>query len=85
MPKRNSMSMTSNEYQEFLEDFSLTVGEFKKWMNDVVLRGDRVTFPYNLEEFDTTVKFHPGTMHVMIDVEDKAYKFLEDKFWTDRM
>jgi hypothetical protein len=54
-PRRNSMDMTVNEYREFLEDFSFTVSEFKKWLNDVVLRGDRVTFPYMVEEFDTYV------------------------------
>lgn len=56
-PKRNSMEMTVNEYREFLEDFSFTVSEFKKWLNNVVLRGDRVLFPYSVDEFATTLKF----------------------------
>lgn len=54
-PRRNTMDMTVNEYREFLEDFSFTVSEFKKWLNDVVLRGDRVHFPYIVEEFKTSL------------------------------
>lgn len=80
-PKRNSMEMTVNEYREFLEDFSFTVSEFKKWANDVVLRGDRVNFPYTIGEFETSVKFEDQKMHLMFGVEDDAYKFLEERFW----
>lgn len=76
-PRRNSLGMTSNEYREFLSDFSLTMSEFKKWLQDVVLRGDRVTFPYNFREFDTTLKFSKKQLHVMIDVGDEAATFLE--------
>ena len=50
-PKRNSMEMTSNEYREFLEDISFTTTEIKKWLNDVVLRGDNAHFPYHMSEF----------------------------------
>jgi len=77
-PKRNSMNMTTNEYREFLEDFSFTVSEFKKWLNDVVLRGDRVQFPYTMEEFQTSLRFEDQKMHLLIDVEDDAYKYLEE-------
>lgn len=72
-PKRNSMNMTVNEYQEFLEDWSFTTSEFKKWMNDVILRGDRVSFPYSLKEFQTSLNFQPNKVHVMVDIEDNAY------------
>lgn len=82
-PKRNSMEMTVNEYREFLEDFSFTVSEFKKWMNDVVLRGDRVNFPYTMGEFNTSVKFEDMKMHLLFGVEDDAYKYLEQRFWRD--
>ena len=57
MPKRNSIDLTQNEYREFLEDISFTTSEIKKWFNDVVLRGDRIKFPYNFEEFQTTLNF----------------------------
>lgn len=80
MPKRNSMDMTTNEYREFLEDISFTTSEIKKWLNDVIFRGDKVTFPYAMDEFETTVSFENKKMHMMIDVEDKAYKYLEDHF-----
>ena len=82
-PKRNSMDMTTNQYREFLEDFSFTMSEMKKWLNDVVFRGDRVRFPYSLKEFQTSVQFQKNKMHVMIDVEDKAYQFLEEQLWKD--
>jgi hypothetical protein len=82
-PKSNSMEMTVNEYREFLEDFSFTVSEFKKWLNDVVLRGDRVLFPYTIDEFETSLKFEDQKMHLMFGVEDEAYKYLEQRFWRD--
>ena len=82
-PKRNNMDMTSNDYREFLEDFSFTVSEFKKWLNMVIFRGNRVKFPYKMEEFKTSVRFEDQKMHVMIGVEDKAYRFLEQTYWTD--
>jgi len=82
-PKRNTMDITANEYREFLEDFSFTASEMKKWLNDVVLRGDKVKFPYNLEEFQTFLRFESEKMHIMIDIEDKAYQFLESRLWKD--
>ena len=82
-PKRNSMDMTANEYREFLEDFSFTAAEFKKWMNDVVLRGNRVVFPYSMDEFETFLRFENQKMHLMIDIEDKAYVYLEKEYWVD--
>jgi|DEB0MinimDraft_12_1074336.scaffolds.fasta_scaffold27857_1 hypothetical protein len=83
MPKRNSMDLTTNEYREFLEDMSFSTAEFKKWLNDVVLRGDRVKFPYNLKEFQTSLQFEKQKLHVMIDIEDKAYQYLEQALWND--
>lgn len=82
-PKRNNMDLTTNEYREFLEDISFTVSEAKTWLNDVVLRGNKVRFPYAVEEFKTTLKFEAQKMHLMLDIEDKAYRFLEEEFWND--
>lgn len=83
-PKRSSMfELSEEDYQTFIEDFELTLSEFKRWMNDVVLRGDRVVFPYKLDEFKTFLKFEDEKMHVMIDIADKAYEFLESKLWKD--
>jgi len=82
-PRRNTMDMTQNEYREFLEDMSFSTSEFKKWLNDVVLRGDRVRFPYNLKEFQTSLNFQKNKVHVMIDVEDDAYVYLEQALWND--
>ena len=79
-PKRNSMDMTANEYREFLEDMSFTCTEIKKWLNDVVLRGDNAHLPYTLSEFNTWFKFENQKVHVMIDIEDEAYRLLEDEF-----
>ena len=82
-PKRNALNLTVNEYREFLEDFSFTASEFKKWLNDVVLRGDRITFPYTMDEFQTSVRFEDSKMHLLIDVEDQAYKYLEQRYWLE--
>ena len=76
--------MTANEYREFLEDFSFTAAEFKKWMNDVVLRGNRVVWPYSMDEFETFLRFENEKMHLMVDIEDKAYVYLEDAYWYDK-
>lgn len=62
--------MTQNEYREFIEDVSSTTNEFKNWLNDVVLRGDRVKFPYSFDEFQTSLRFEDQKMHLMIDIED---------------
>jgi len=45
------MNLTPNEYREFLEDVSFSTSEIKKWMNDVVLRGDNAHMPYKMDEF----------------------------------
>ena len=79
-PKRNSMDMTANEYREFLEDMSFTTTEIKKWLNDVVLRGDNAHMPYRMDEFNTWFKFESQKVHIMIDVEDDAYQLLEEEF-----
>lgn len=80
MPKRNTMDITPNEYREFIQDLSFSVSELKEWMNDVVLRGDDVKFPYYPDEFDTEVVFTEHQMTVMIEVGDDAYKYME-KNW----
>jgi hypothetical protein len=82
-PHRNSMNMTSTDYQEFLEDFSFSVSEFKQWANDVVLRGNRVKFPYTFDQFQTFLRFEEQKMHIMLDIEDNAYQFLESRMWKD--
>ena len=56
-PKRNGIGMTSNEYREFLEDLSFTTSELKKWLNDVVLRGDRIKFPFKRDQIMSSLKF----------------------------
>lgn len=55
-PMRNSMKLTSNEYREFLSTFGFTNNYMKKWLNDVIFRTG-VKFPYNMNEFYTTLKF----------------------------
>ena len=82
-PLRNTMNLTVNEYREFLSDFSLTAAEFRKWLDDVVLRGDRVKFPYGMSEFETTLRFWKKQLHVMIDVKADAEQFLEEEWWHD--
>jgi hypothetical protein len=56
VPMRNSMSLTANEYREFLSTFGFTNNYMKKWMNDVIFRNG-VRFPYNMKEIYTTIKF----------------------------
>lgn len=49
-PKYDNMNITTNEYREFLEDFSFTANEAMKWMNSVILRGNRVRFPFKMDQ-----------------------------------
>lgn len=79
-PIRNSMSMTANEYREFLSTFGFTNNYLKKWLNDVVLRNG-VKFPYNVYEFDTHLSFKEHSIHIMMEVNDEAAEFLEEDFW----
>jgi hypothetical protein len=53
-PKENNIGMTENEYKTFLNEFSLTLNYIKKYYNDVIFRGG-VDFPYDVEEFYTTL------------------------------
>ena len=43
------MNMTMNEYREFMEDVQSTAATLMKWNNDVILRGDRIVFPYAMD------------------------------------
>lgn len=47
----------------------------------MVLRGSNVEFPYKFDEFRTFLRFENQKVHVMIDVEDEAYQYLENSFW----
>ena len=79
-PLRNSMSLSANEYREFLSTFGFTNNYLKKWLNDVVFRNG-VHFPYNVYEFDTHLEFKEKSIHIMMEVNDEAAKFLEDDLW----
>ena len=78
LPYRNNIKMTSNQYREFLEDFSLSSNYFKKWLNTEVLRGPKMNLPFTFDEFDLKAYFEYKKMTLMVGVEDKAYKFLEE-------
>lgn len=80
-PAHDALGITANEYREFLEDFSFTCEEFKNWLNSVVLRGNRVRFPFHPTELQSSVKFEDQKMHIMFEPEDTFYKLLEDNFW----
>lgn len=79
-PVRNSMSLTENEYREFLSTFGFSMNYLKKYLNDVVFR-EGVLFPYNMEELYTAVDFNEGQMHILFDVYADAYEFFEDEYW----
>ena len=73
------MELTENEYREFLSTYGFCMNFIKKWMNDVYLR-EGIYFPYNVEEFYTTVFFKEKSMHIMLEVEDSAEQFWEDNY-----
>ena len=79
-PHNDGLGITENDYQEFLEDLSLSISFFKEWMNKVILRGDHIRYPYNVGELYTQIYFQPEQMLVFIDIEDNAEKFFEDEF-----
>lgn len=68
-------------YNEFLSDFSQACEHFMTWMNGDILRGNKVKFPYHMDELRTYFQFEDSKMHIMIDAEDKLYQFLETEFW----
>ena len=81
-PIRDGMSLTENEYREFLSTYGFAMNFIKKWMNDVYLRNG-IFFPYGMEEFYTSVYFQEQSMHVMLEVEDEAELFFEDEFMPE--
>jgi len=74
------MDVTENEYREFLSTYGFTMNYIKKWMNDVYFR-DGIPFPYNINEFKTSVSFKEKSMHVMLEVEEDADVYFEDNYW----
>jgi len=44
-----------------------------------------VKFPYKPDEFLTDFKFKEGSMHIMLDVEQKMADLLERDFWWDKL
>lgn len=78
-PIRDGMELTENEYREFLSTYGFAMNYIKKWMNDVYLR-EGIYFPYNVEEFYTTVFFKEKSMHIMLEVEEGAEQYYEDNY-----
>ena len=76
-PIRNSMNLTTSEYNEFISNFGFTNTYLKKWLNDVVLR-EGVKFPFDMEELYTYLKFSEGALHLMMEVEKGYEHFLDD-------
>ena len=37
--------------------YAFNANEMKKWLNDVVLRGDNIVFPYAMDEIETFIRF----------------------------
>jgi hypothetical protein len=62
-----------------LSTYGFFLADFKKWLNNDYLSWG-IRFPYNPEEFYTTVAFQEKSMHIMLEVEDDAYKFFDDKY-----
>lgn len=55
-PIRDGMELTENEYREFLSTYGFALNYMKKWLNDVHFR-EGIHFPFNPEEFYTTLNF----------------------------
>lgn len=78
-PIRDGMHLTENEYREFLSTYGFAMNYIKKWMNDVYLRNG-ILFPYGMDEFYTTVYYQEQSMHIMLEVEEEAEIYFEDKY-----
>ena len=56
MPIRNKMDMDEQDYREFISTFGFFLSDFKHWLNNDYLAWG-LRFPYNPEEFYTTLNF----------------------------
>jgi hypothetical protein len=91
-PMRSSFNITENEYRRFTQDFSLMLVSQKKYLNEVVLRNG-IKFPYEVEQFYTTVQFRDGAMYFINVVEEEYATYKEqyphreanDKKWYSIM
>lgn len=54
----------------------------KNYFNQVILPKG-LHFPYSVDEIETDVAFKEGSMHVFIQVEQDADKFIEEEFWDE--
>lgn len=80
-PIRTTLDITDYEYKEFMKTLGYSNNYLKKWLNDSYFFGGIAT-PYNVEEFLTTVQFKEKTMHVMLEVEENAEQYFEDKYYN---
>ena len=64
-PVRNEVSISTNEYREFLASFEMTMEKVKNWLNQNVLRNG-IHFPYAVDEIKTDFKFQEGSAHIFM-------------------
>lgn len=74
------MELTDSEYKQFVSQYTYLMNGVKKWLNEQ-MQHEGVFFPFGVEEFYTTVQFQESQMHIMLEVEEEAEKFFEDKYW----
>ena len=82
LPIRNGMSLTANEYEEWLSDLDLSMNEFKRYMNEVIWV-DGVDLPFTTHELYSDIKFKEKSLHVFLEVEDDAAEWFEEEWWED--
>ena len=77
LPVSDTLAVSDTEYRRFLLDLELAMHEMQGWLNDVVFV-DGVDLPFTINEIWGDVKFRQGSMHIFIEVEERAAQFFED-------
>jgi hypothetical protein len=77
-PERTTMTMTTVDYRQFHSTMSYSLNYFKNWLNDKHFP-DGVHFAWSMDEFDTQLHFQEKSMHILLEVNDDAEVFFEDK------
>lgn len=54
----------------------------KTYLNNVMFKNG-IIFPYNSREIQTTLGFSKKAMHIFMEVQDEAEKFLDKQFLDD--
>lgn len=75
-PKSNGLDLTTNEYVRFLYGVSYMLEDMQNYLNEVDLRNG-VPFPYDTDEFYSSILFKEDVVYLMLELQDTAWQYVD--------